>query len=141
MRSVDLLLSPHRVLSILRDFTLFDRPVIDGRPTRVKLIPRYPQVEGAEAIHRRVLTAGRSRGLIWHYQGTGKTLLMAFAALKLLHDEAVGGPTVLIVLDRVDLVEQTVRQFQTAGLPPVAGSRHQGTSCGRCWPRTSGASW
>ena len=127
MRSVDLLLSPARVLSILRDFTLFDRPVIDGRPTRVKLIPRYPQVEGAEAIHERVLTPGRSRGLIWHYQGTGKTLLMAFAALKLLHDEAVGGPTVLIVLDRVDLVEQTVRQFQTAGLPRlrVAGTKEQ----------------
>lgn len=127
MRSVDLLLSPGRVLSILRDFTLFDRPVIDGRPTRVKLIPRYPQLEGAEAIHERVITTGRSRGLIWHYQGTGKTLLMAFAALKLLHDEAVGGPTVLIVLDRVDLVEQTVRQFQTAGLPRlrVAGTKEQ----------------
>ena len=34
--------APGRVLSILRDFTLFDRPVLDGRPTRVKLIPRYP---------------------------------------------------------------------------------------------------
>lgn len=50
---------------------------------------------------------------------------MAFAALRLLNDDEVGGPTVVIVLDRVDLVEQTVRQFHTAGLPRmrVAGSK------------------
>jgi type I restriction enzyme R subunit len=117
LRSVELLLSPEQVLSILRDFTLFDRPFRDGTPTLVKLIPRYPQIEGVEAIHRRVLDPVRRKGLIWHYQGTGKTLLMAYAALRLLHDEDVGGPTVLIVLDRLDLVEQTMRQFRTAGLP------------------------
>lgn len=121
-RSVELLLSPRRVLSILRDFTLFDRPHGGGL---VKLIPRYPQVEGVEAIHRRVLAKGKHKGLIWHYQGTGKTLLMAFAALALLNDEAVGGPTVLIVLDRLDLIEQTYRQFRTTGLPrmQIAGTK------------------
>jgi len=126
MRSVDLLLSPARVLSILRDFVLFDRPKIGGRAILEKLIPRYPQVEGVEAICRRVMDPARRQGLIWHHQGTGKTLLMAFAALRLLNDPAVGGPTVVIVLDRVDLVEQTVRQFQTAGLPRlrVAGTRN-----------------
>jgi type I restriction enzyme R subunit len=127
MRSVELLLSPERVLSILRDFTLFDRPFVDGKPTHIKLIPRYPQVEGAEAIHQRVLDPVRRRGLLWHYQGTGKTLLMAFAALQLLNDERVGGATVLMVLDRIDLVEQTARQFRTAGLPTlqVAGTKEQ----------------
>lgn len=117
MRSVELLLNPARILSILRDFTLFDRPVRDGRPQLTKLIPRYPQVEGVEAIHTRVLSPDRRQGLIWHHQGTGKTLLMAFAALRLLNDTSLHGPTVLIVLDRVDLVEQTARQFQTAGMP------------------------
>ncbi len=82
-RSVDLLLTPSRVLSILRDFTLFEQ--VPGGGLR-KLIPRYPQVEAAEAIHQRVLNGGM-KGLIWHYQGTGKTLLMAYAALMLLHDE------------------------------------------------------
>lgn len=119
MRSVELLLAPERILSILRDFTLFDRPFRDGTPTLVKLIPRYPQVEGVEAIHRRVLDPTRRKGLIWHYQGTGKTLLMAYAALRLLHDPRTHGPTVLIVLDRLDLVEQTMRQFRTAGLPRI----------------------
>ncbi len=122
-RSVDLLLTPARVLSILRDFTLFEQ--VPGGGVR-KLIPRYPQVEAAELIHQRVLDGG-NRGLIWHYQGTGKTLLMAFAALMLLHDERVGGPTVVVVLDRLDLIEQVERQFKTAGLPrlSVAGSREE----------------
>ena len=115
-RSVDLLLTPERVLSILRDFTLFEQ--VPGGGMR-KLIPRYPQVEAAEAIVDRVLSGGQ-RGLIWHYQGTGKSLLMAFAALMLLNDDAVGGPTVVVVLDRLDLVEQIERQFKTAGLPRVS---------------------
>lgn len=127
MRSVELLLAPSRLLSILRDFTLYDRPFLNGKPTHVKLIPRYPQIEGAEAIYRRVKDPLRNRGLLWHYQGTGKTLLMGFAALKLLNDETVGGPTVVMVLDRVDLVEQTARQFMTVGLPTlrVAGTKEQ----------------
>jgi type I restriction enzyme R subunit len=127
MRSVELLLRPALVLGVLRDFVLYDRPRIGGRAVLTKLIPRYPQVEGVEAIHDRVLDADRHKGLIWHYQGTGKTLLMAFAALRLLNDSAVGGPTVLIVLDRIDLVEQTVRQFQTVGLPRlrVAGTKER----------------
>lgn len=124
MRSVELLLHPESVLSVVRDFTLFEHPFGGGL---VKLIPRYPQVEGVKAIHARVLAEGRHKGLIWHYQGTGKTLLMAFAALALLNDVKVGGPTVVCVLDRVDLIEQTYRQFRTAGLPrmQVAGTKAQ----------------
>ena len=114
-RSVDLLLRPERVLSILRDFTLFEQT--PGGTMR-KLIPRYPQVEAAEAIVERVLSGGK-QGLIWHYQGTGKSLLMAFAALMLLNNDEVGGPTVVVVLDRLDLIEQIERQFKTAGLPRV----------------------
>ena len=121
LRSVQLLASPERLISILRNYTLFERTP----GSRTKLIPRYAQVEGAEAIHERVLAPGRRQGLIWHYQGTGKTLLMAFAALRVLNDDRIKGATVVIVLDRVDLVEQTVRQFQTVGLPRcrVASSR------------------
>ncbi|HUW77976.1 MAG TPA: HsdR family type I site-specific deoxyribonuclease [Candidatus Nanopelagicaceae bacterium] len=114
-RSVDLLLTPMRILSILRDFTLFEQ--VPGGGVR-KLIPRYPQVEAAEAIVERVL-AGGQKGLIWHYQGTGKSLLMAFAALMLLNNEEANGPTVVVVLDRLDLIEQIERQFKTTGLPRV----------------------
>lgn len=114
-RTVDLLFSPVRVLSLLRDFTLYE---VGDSGIKHKLLPRYPQVEGAEDIHSKVLR-GRPGGLIEHYQGTGKTLLMAFASLMLLNDERAGGPTIVIVLDRLDLIEQVGRQFKTAGLPRV----------------------
>ncbi len=125
MRSVELLLPPAQILSILRDYVLYDRPKIGGRSILEKLIPRYAQVESVEAIYQRVMDPTRRQGLIWHHQGTGKTLAMAYAALRLLNSPATGAPTVIIVLDRIDLVEQTVRQFHTAGLPRlrVAGTR------------------
>lgn len=126
-RSIELLLDPAQLLSIVRDYTLFERTTRNGIPMLVKLIPRYPQVEAVEAIHARVLDKSKSQGLVWHHQGTGKTLLMAFGALRLLHDDDIGGATVLIVLDRLDLVEQTYAQFRTAGLPRmrVAGTKDQ----------------
>src|ERR1700722_30505 len=126
MRSLELLLGPAQVLSILRDYVLYDRPKIGGRSILEKLIPRYPQVESVEAIYKRGMDPTRRQGLIWHHQGTGKTLAMAYAALRLLNSRAVGGPTVVIVLDRIDLIEQTVWQFQTVGLPRlrVAGTRN-----------------
>ncbi len=71
-RTVDLLLTPGRVVSLLRDFTLYEQTIAGGKR---KLLPRYPQVEGAEDIHGKVLR-GRPGGLIEHYQGSGKTLLM-----------------------------------------------------------------
>lgn len=110
---VDGLLTPSRVLSMLANFTLFER-LEDGAV--IKLLARYPQVEAAELMHKRVLS-DRARGLVSHYQGSGKTLLMAYLALMLLNDPKVGGPTILVVSDRIDLVEQTARQFRTAGTP------------------------
>ncbi|MEJ7831569.1 MAG: HsdR family type I site-specific deoxyribonuclease [Nocardioides sp.] len=113
---IDGLLTPARVLSMLKDFTLFER--LEGGAI-IKLLARYPQVEAAELMHARVLSEKR-KGLVSHYQGSGKTLLMAYLGLMLLNDPEVGGPTVLVVSDRIDLVEQTARQFRTAGTPRTA---------------------
>lgn len=120
---VDGLLAPEMVLRFVQSYVLYDRPVVDGTPRHVKLLARYPQVEGVEAIHDRVLS-DRNQGLIWHHQGTGKTLLQAFAALRLLNDDEVGGPTVVLVMDRIDLLDTVLRQFRTAGLPRMT----EGTS-------------
>jgi type I restriction enzyme, R subunit len=114
-RSIELLLTPDRLLSVLRDFTLFDRPKAEGGHRLVKLIPRYPQVEAVEAIVDRVKDSLRRRGLIAHYQGSGKTLTQAYAALALLNDPDVPEqPTIVCVFDRVDLITQTATQFSTA---------------------------
>jgi type I restriction enzyme, R subunit len=81
-RAARLLLTAPMILTILRDFALY-RHARDASENDVKLLPRYPQVEAAVAIHDKVL-AGAPGGLIWHHQGSGKTELMAFAATRLL---------------------------------------------------------
>ena len=113
--SAKLLLEPASVLSLLKDFSLFSHSK-SATTKDFKILPRYPQVEAANAIHDKVL-AKRPGGLIWHHQGSGKTILMAFAALKLLNDDKVNNPTVVILADRTQLVRQTSAVFKTAGMP------------------------
>jgi type I restriction enzyme, R subunit len=124
LRSVELLLSPETVLEILRDFTLYS---IDGSgsvPRPIKVIPRYPQVEAVKRIVERATDLTRHQGLLREHQGSGKTLLMAFASLKLVR--AQHAPTILIVLDRLDLDEQTTREFSSAGMRlKTAGTRDE----------------
>ena len=112
LRSVELMLRPELVLDVLRFYTLFSTAPVGDVTTRIKIIPRYPQVEAADAIVRRAKTPGLDRGLIWHHQGSGKTFLMAFAAVRLLHE--LEGPTVLVVLDRLDLKDDELAALQTA---------------------------
>lgn len=127
-RAARLLLRPETVLAILRDLVMF-RHARDASEVDVKFLPRYPQFEAALAIHAKVL-AGRPGGLIWHHQGSGKTELMAFAAARVLRDEAVaekfgGAPTVIVIADRKDLVRQTAEMFETAGMPRMTVPRNR----------------
>ncbi|MFW6186565.1 MAG: type I restriction endonuclease, partial [Actinomycetota bacterium] len=129
-RAARLLLRPETVLPILKDLVMF-RHARDASEVDVKFLPRYPQFEAALAIHAKVL-ADRPGGLIWHHQGSGKTELMAFAAARLLRDDAVverfgGAPTVIVIADRKGLVRQTAEMFGTAGMPrmTVPRNRHE----------------
>lgn len=109
-RSVELLLNPATVLDMLANFVLFDTA---GGGVDKKYLPRYPQMEAAHLIHQRVLAAG-SKGLIWHHQGSGKTLLMVFAASLLLADTRTDSPTIILLSDRTQLVRQTSGVFTSA---------------------------
>lgn len=122
-RAARLLLRPETILPILKDLVMF-RHARDASEVDIKFLPRYPQFEAALAIHDKVL-ADRPGGLIWHHQGSGKTELMAFAAARLLRDDAVvekfgGAPTVIVIADRKDLVRQTAEMFETAGMPRMS---------------------
>ena len=57
------------------------------------------------------------KGLIWHFQGSGKSLLMVFAAQKLRMHPLLKNPTVLIVVDRIDLDSQITGTFAAADIP------------------------
>ncbi|MDX3365017.1 HsdR family type I site-specific deoxyribonuclease [Streptomyces sp. ME02-6987-2C] len=109
-RSVELLMNPATILDMLANFALFDTA---GGGVDRKYLPRYPQMEAAHLIHERVL-AGGSKGLIWHHQGSGKTLLMVFAASLLLADTRAESPTIILLSDRTHLVRQTSGVFTSA---------------------------
>ncbi|WP_455356491.1 type I restriction endonuclease subunit R [Streptomyces sp. SYSU K217416] len=109
-RSVELLLPPSTILDMLANFALFDT---SGDGADMKYLPRYPQMEAAHLIHERVLEGG-SKGLVWHHQGSGKTLLMVFAASLLLTDTRTESPTIILLSDRTDLVRQTSGVFTSA---------------------------
>lgn len=114
LRAVELLLTPEQLVDILRTYTLFSTQRV-GRTTRTfKVVARYPQVEAVEAIALRAADPNRRQGLIWHHQGSGKTLLAAFACGKLRRH--IPGCTVVVLLDRLDLIEQTAREFGSAGV-------------------------
>jgi len=117
LASAELLLTPEQVLDILRTFTLFSRRSSTAGGYTAKIIPRYPQVEAVDAIVARVRDPNRRRGLVWHHQGSGKTMVMAFAAAKLRQAADLDAPTILVVLDRLDLIEQVSSEFASVGLP------------------------
>jgi type I restriction enzyme R subunit len=119
LHSVGLLLTPRLVLDILRTYTLFSRRSSTAGGFEVKIVPRYPQVEAVDAIVARVRDPERRQGLVWHHQGSGKTLLMAFAAARLRQQADLDAPTILVVLDRLELIEQTRSEFTSVGIPSM----------------------
>ncbi|MCB0034515.1 MAG: HsdR family type I site-specific deoxyribonuclease, partial [Anaerolineales bacterium] len=108
------LLHPATLLDILAHFTLF---ATDGQNRRLKIVCRYQQYEGANLIVERVKDGGPRKGLIWHFQGSGKSLLMVFAAQKLRLQPELRNPAVLIVVDRVDLDAQISSTFHASDVP------------------------
>jgi len=122
-RAVSGLLSPATVLDVLSSFTLF---ATDKKKRRLKIVSRYQQHEAANRIVRRVVAGRPKKGLIWHFQGSGKSLLMVFAAQKLRLTPTLKNPTVLIVVDRVDLDAQISATFHASDIPNLVKARSRG---------------
>ena len=96
------LLQPERVLDILQHFIVFERD--NGKI--IKKVARYQQLRAANKIVDRVVASDKAQGVIWHTQGSGKSLTMLYTAYKLRKTEALDDPTVFIVVDRKDLKDQ-----------------------------------
>ena len=116
-RSVAAMLTPANVMDIFQFFTLF---ATDKKFRKYKVICRYQQFEGANMIVDRVLAGHPKKGLIWHFQGSGKSLLMVFAAQKLRMIPELRNPTVVIVDDRIDLETQITATFNASDIPNLA---------------------
>ena len=108
------LLKPSTLLDILQFYTVY---ATNNKRKKIKVVCRYQQYEGANAIVQRVKDGQIKKGLIWHFQGSGKSMLMLFAAQKLRKQEELHNPTVIILVDRVDLDTQITATFNTAEVP------------------------
>ena len=108
------MLRPDVVLDLLANFTAY---ATDSKKRRIKIVARFQQYEGANRIVERVVAGQPKQGLIWHFQGSGKSLLMLFAARKLRLHPALKNPTVMIVVDRIDLDSQISSTFYAADTP------------------------
>ena len=117
-RTVESMLRPEVVLDILQNFTVF---ATDKKHRRIKIICRYQQYFTTNQIVERVVKGYPKKGLIWHFQGSGKSLLMVFAAQKLRLHPRLGNPTVIIVVDRIDLDTQITATFNAADVPNMVG--------------------
>jgi type I restriction enzyme R subunit len=116
--TVESLMRPGVVLDILQNFTLF---ATDKKHRRIKVICRYQQYETTNKIVARVVAGYPKKGLIWHFQGSGKSLLMVFAAQKLRMHPRLGNPTVMIVVDRIDLDTQITATFNASDVANMVG--------------------
>ncbi len=103
-----------KLLALIRDFIVFG----DKGEGPFKIIAGYHQFHGAQKAVRQAIEAtrpdgDRKIGVIWHTQGSGKSLLMAFFAGLAVKSAALENPTLVILTDRNDLDDQL---FGTFGL-------------------------
>ncbi len=108
------LFEPSRLLDQLRHFTVFE----NKQSGAIKMVARYQQYRAVRKALERIDKRGRREaqgGVVWHTQGSGKSLTMLFLALKLRRNE--DDPTLLLVTDRRALNDQIHATFQRCGFP------------------------
>jgi len=109
------LCSPARLLELTRLFVLFD--------AGEKKIARYQQYFAVKHIMRRIREQDsqgrRGGGIVWHTQGSGKSLTMVMLAKSLALAPDIIDPRIMLVTDRIDLDEQIWGTFRSCGAHPV----------------------
>lgn len=102
------LCEPKRLLDLIRNYILFD----DG----IKKIARYQQFfavrEAIERVSKFDNIGKRKGGVIWHTQGSGKSLTMVILAQLLVAATNIKNPKIVLVTDRIDLDDQILGTFQ-----------------------------
>nr|WP_301541056.1 type I restriction endonuclease [Paraburkholderia xenovorans] len=110
------LFEPARFLELMTHYVLFETR--DGKT--VKKLPRYQQWRAVRKTVRRLTAAKPLGGVVWHTQGSGKSLTMALLA-RLLRAESTGldNPSVLVLTDRRDLDKQIFDTFHAVGIKAI----------------------
>lgn len=115
-RKVKRFFDRERFLRVLRDYIAFIRKDDEFS----KVILRQHQVRAVEKVIDRVMDQRKRRGLVWHTQGSGKTLTMITVAHQLLTKPEFEKPTVLMLVDRNELESQLFGNLQAYGIREVA---------------------
>jgi type I restriction enzyme R subunit len=114
-RALHALCRPERLLDLIRRFTVFDGGA--------RKIARHQQFSGIRKAVERVrqfnLDGRRKGGVVWHTQGSGKSLTMVMLGRSLALDKAIPNSRILIVTDRDDLDKQIKDTFKSCELEPV----------------------
>ena len=94
----------------------------------------------SEAIRKTIEAVrgdGRA-GVVWHTQGSGKSMEMELYANQVLTHPSLGNPTIVVLTDRTDLDDQLYGTFQASELLPESPSRSPpATSCAQAWPTSA----
>ncbi len=109
------LLEKERLLDIIENFILFEKE----KERTVKKVARYQQLRATNKIVGRVVNKEKKQGLIWHTQGSGKTITMFFTARKLRFAKELKSPKIFVLVDRVDLDDQVFETFTACGAENV----------------------
>ena len=110
------LLAPATQLDILRDFVVYEPH--QGRV--VKKLPRFQQYRAVKSAMRRILSETRPEergGVVWHTQGSGKSLTMLWLATKIRREPRLANADIVVVTDRTQLDKQISETFQRCGFP------------------------
>ncbi|PMB76224.1 MAG: hypothetical protein C0177_07275 [Fervidicoccus fontis] len=112
------LLSKPNLLDLIENFTFIRKE----RDKSTKVMARYQQFRASNRIFQRVINTLQGKedkkfGLIWHWQGSGKTYTMAFSAWKLFHCSEAERPSIFVMVDRKELEEQIEKDFSFIEVP------------------------
>ena len=120
------LLAPATLLDVLRDYVVYE----PERGRLVKKLPRYQQYRAVGAALYRIQKGGKPEergGVVWHTQGSGKSLTMLWLATKLRREPGLGNPTIVVVTDRTQLDRQISETFRRCGFPGAGAGEEDGT--------------
>ncbi|OAQ19976.1 type I restriction endonuclease subunit R [Thermosulfurimonas dismutans] len=109
------MLSKNNLLDILHTFTLFKE---DSKGGTIKVVPRYQQFRAVKKIIKRIKqgqTPAERGGIVWHTQGSGKSLTMMFTVRAMYHDPELANFKVVFVTDRRDLEKQLRETSKSVG--------------------------
>ncbi|MGD6891355.1 type I restriction endonuclease subunit R [Bacillus mobilis] len=110
------MLTKENLLDLIRNFIVYEP--VDGRT--IKKLARYQQFRAVnKAIDRILRSEDKTQrgGVVWHTQGSGKSLTMVYLAVKLRRIKELKNPTIVVVTDRKDLDDQITNTFRRCGFP------------------------